>query len=317
MKENGTIIILFIFMVLINASPISAQIREIPLWKTIPGAIPASDYKEELRVDEHGNPTGISKVTEPTLKIFLADNKNIKNAAVIICPGGGYAHLSNEKEGDNVAVWLNSIGVSAFVLKYRLPSDMIMEDKTVGPLQDAQEAMRIVRRHADEWNLDATKIGVLGFSAGGHLASTLSTHYNDTVYKTNDNISSRPDFSILIYPVISMDETTTHKVSKENLLGEKPSNELIAKFSNEKQVDSNTPTTFLVHATDDKSVVVENSITYYLALKRHNVPAEMHVYETGGHGFSLGDDGTNQNWPLACEKWMISKKLITTDLVKK
>ena len=317
MKENGTIIILFIFMVLINASPISAQIREIPLWKTIPGAIPASDYKEELRVDEHGNPTGISKVTEPTLKIFLADNKNIKNAAVIICPGGGYAHLSNEKEGDNVAVWLNSIGVSAFVLKYRLPSDMIMEDKTVGPLQDAQEAMRIVRRHADEWNLDATKIGVLGFSAGGHLASTLSTHYNDTVYKTNDNISSRPDFSILIYPVISMDETTTHKVSKENLLGEKPSNELIAKFSNEKQVDSNTPTTFLVHATDDKSVVVENSFTYYLALKRHNVPAEMHVYETGGHGFSLGDDGTNQNWPLACEKWMISKKLITTDLVKK
>ncbi|UFH46966.1 alpha/beta hydrolase [Flavobacterium galactosidilyticum] len=304
-------------MVLINASPISAQIRAVPLWETIPGAIPAIDHEEESRVDEQGNRTGIMKVTEPTLKIFLVDNKNTKNAAVIICPGGGYALLSNEKEGDKVAVWLNSIGVSAFVLKYRLPSDMIMEDKTVGPLQDAQEAMRIVRRHADEWNLDATKIGVLGFSAGGHLASTLSTHYNDTVYKTNDNISSRPDFSILIYPVISMDETTTHKVSKENLLGEKPSNELIAKFSNEKQVDSNTPTTFLVHATDDKSVVVENSITYYLALKRHNVPAEMHLYETGGHGFSLGDDGTNQNWPLACEKWMISKKLITTDLVKK
>ena len=304
-------------MVLDNTNPIFAQIREIPLWETIPGAIPAIDHEEESRVDEQGNRTGIMKVTEPTLKIFLVDNKNTKNAAVIICPGGGYALLSNEKEGDKVAVWLNSIGVSAFVLKYRLPSDMIMEDKTVGPLQDAQEAMRIVRRHADEWNLDATKIGVLGFSAGGHLASTLSTHYNDTVYKTNDNISSRPDFSILIYPVISMDETTTHKVSKENLLGEKPSNELIAKFSNEKQVDSNTPTTFLVHATDDKSVVVENSITYYLALKRNNVPAEMHLYETGGHGFSLGDDGTNQNWPLACEKWMISKKLITTDLVKK
>ena len=317
MKENGTIIILFIFMVLINTSPISAQIRAVPLWETIPGAITASDYKEELRVDEHGNPTGIRKVTEPTLKIFLADNKNIKNAAVIICPGGGYAHLSNEKEGDKVAVWLNSIGVSAFVLKYRLPSDIIMKDKAVGPLQDAQEAIRTVRKHADEWNVDAGKIGVLGFSAGGHLASTLSTHYKDKVYKTNETISARPDFSILIYPVISMDDKITHKGSKENLLGKNPSDELVARFSNEKQVDSSTPTTFLVHATDDKSVVVENSINYYLALKRHNVPTEMHLYETGGHGFGLGYNGTKQNWPLACEKWMIAKKIITTDLVKK
>ena len=317
MKENSTVLILLIFMLLANTNPVFSQIREIPLWEIVPGAISAMDYKEEPRLDERGNQTGILKVTEPTLKIFLADNKNTKNAAVIICPGGGYALLSNDSEGDKVAVWLNSIGVSAFVLKYRLPSDVIMKDKTIGPLQDAQEAIRKVRRNAEKWNLDASKIGILGFSAGGHLASTLATHYNDTLYKTTENISARPDFSILIYPVISMDDKITHKGSKENLLGKNPSDELIARFSNEKQVDSNTPTTFLVHATDDKSVVVENSINYYLALKRNNVPAEMHIYETGGHGFGLGEGGTNKNWPLACEKWMISKKFITTDLVKK
>lgn len=317
MKKNTTIPIFLIFMSLVSTHPIFSQIHEIPLWETIPDAIPAIDYKEEPRLDNMGTMNGITKVIEPTLKIFLADNKSSKNAALIICPGGGYALLSNDMEGDKVATWLNSIGITAFVLKYRLPSDLIMKDKSIGPLQDAQEAIRTLRRRAKEWNLDPAKIGVIGFSAGGHLASTLATHYNDKIYESKDTVSARPDFSILIYPVISMDDKITHRGSKENLLGKKPSNELVAKFSNEKQVDSNTPTTFLVHATDDKSVVVENSINYYLALKSHNVPVEMHLYETGGHGFGLGVNGTNKNWSLDCEKWMITKNLITTTVVKK
>lgn len=287
-----------------------SQNKEIPLWDKIPGAIEAADYKQEPRLDDKGNITGIRKVTEPTLKVFLADNKNSKNAAVIICPGGAYSLLSHDKEGDKVAEWFKSIGISAFVLKYRLPSDVIMKDKTVGPLQDAQEAIRTLRRRAEEWNLDPAKIGVIGFSAGGHLASTLSTHYNDKVYESKYNVSARPDFSILIYPVISMDDVITHKGSKENLLGKNVSSEMMAKYSNEKQVTTETPKTFLVHATDDKAVPVENSINYYLALKQHQVPVEMHIYENGGHGFGLGVQGTNKNWPKACEKWLISHGFI-------
>jgi acetyl esterase/lipase len=289
---------------------IFSQTKEIPLWDKIPGAIESADYKQEPRLDDKGNITGIRKVTEPTLKIFLADNKMAKNAAVIICPGGAYALLSQDKEGDKVAAWFKSIGISAFVLKYRLPSDVIMKDKTVGPLQDAQEVIRTLRRHAEEWNLDPAKIGVIGFSAGGHLASTLSTHYNDKVYDSKDNISARPDFSILLYPVISMEDAITHKGSKENLLGKNPSSEMIEKYSNEKQVTAETPKTFLAHATDDKAVPVENSINYYLALKQHQVPVEMHIYENGGHGFGLGVQGTNKNWPKACEKWLISNGFI-------
>ncbi|WP_281228628.1 alpha/beta hydrolase fold domain-containing protein [Flavobacterium aquiphilum] len=287
-----------------------SQSKEIKLWDNIPGAITAEGYKEEPRIDAQGNITGIKKVTEPTLKIFLAENKGAKNAAVVICPGGGYALLSHEKEGDKVAKWLQSVGVSAFVLKYRLPSDAIMKDRTIGPLQDAQEAIRTLRRNADEWNLDISRIGIMGFSAGGHLASTLSTHYNDKVYESKDNTSARPDFSILIYPVISMEDGITHSGSKENLIGKNASSELVAKYSNEKQVNENTPKTFLVHATDDKAVPVENSINYYLALKQNKVPAEMHLYENGGHGFGLGVAGTNKNWPNACEKWLAANGLI-------
>jgi acetyl esterase/lipase len=306
MKKSNNIKLVVAFLTLGMSFPAFSQNKEIPLWDKIPGAIEAADYKQEPRLDDKGNITGIRKVTEPTLKVFLAANKNSKNAAVIICPGGAYALLSHDKEGDKVAEWFKSIGISAFVLKYRLPSDVIMKDKTVGPLQDAQEAIRTLRRRAQEWNLDPAKIGVIGFSAGGHLASTLSTHYNDKVYDSKDNISARPDFSILIYPVISMDDAITHKGSKENLLGKNASSEMVSNYSNEKQVTAETPKTFLVHATDDKAVPVENSINYYLALKQHQVPVEMHIYENGGHGFGLGVQGTNKNWSKACEKWLIS-----------
>lgn len=288
----------------------SQESAAFPLWNQIPGAIKNDAYKEEPRLDAQGIRTGIRKVTEPTLMPFLVENNSGKNAAVIICPGGGYSVLSIDKEGINIAKWFNSIGVSAFVLKYRLPSDAIMTDKTVGPLQDAQEAIRTLRRNAVKWNLDPAKIGIMGFSAGGHLASTASTHYLDKIYDSKEDISARPDFSMLIYPVISMEEGITHNGSKESLLGKTASAELIAKYSNEKEVNENTPPTFLVHATDDHAVPVENSINYYLALKKNKVAAEMHLYQNGGHGFGLGTKGTHTDWPATCKKWLTANKIL-------
>ena len=300
----------YFFITFFVLSMLNAQ-ESVSIWtKAIPNSIYNEDYKETFRLDDAGKATGIKNVTEPTLKIFLADNKNTNNTAVVICPGGGYGHLSYVKEGDNVAEWLNSFGISAFVLKYRLPSAIIMNDKTIGPLQDAQEAMRLLRRNAEKWHLDPTKIGIIGFSAGGHLAATVSTHYNEKVYES-DTTSARPDFSMLIYPVISMEDGITHQGSKENLLGKNASHDLMIKYSNEKQVDKNTPPTFLVHATDDGSVPVENSINYYLALKKNKIPVEMHIYENGGHGFGLGTHGTHTNWPKAAENWLIANKFVS------
>ncbi|REG96316.1 prolyl oligopeptidase family protein [Flavobacterium aquicola] len=281
------------------------------LWTQIPGSIKNDSYKEEPRLDSQGNRTGILKVIKPTLMPFLVPNTSDKNAAVVICPGGGYGVLAIDKEGINIAKWFNSIGISAFVLKYRLPSDDIMTDKTVGPLQDAQEAIRTLRRNASKWNLDSNKIGIMGFSAGGHLASTASTHYLDKVYDSKDDVSARPDFSLLIYPVISMEDGITHNGSKENLLGKNASADLIAKYSNEKRVNENTPPAFLIHATDDQAVPVENSINYYLALKKNKVASEMHLYQNGGHGFGLGVQGTNTDWPAACKSWLIANKIIS------
>ena len=287
MKNCNSFKIVLILLFLGHSLPIFSQNQEIPLWDKIPGAIKAADYLEEITKTEDGEIKGVSKVSQPTLTVFLADQSLSNGTAVIICPGGGYLHLAINKEGYKIAKWFNSFGISAFVLKYRMPSNLTMKDKTIGPLQDAQEAVRMVRRNAIKWHLDPTKIGIMGFSAGGHLAATVSTLYNDKVYESKDNVSARPDFSILIYPVISMENGITHKGSQENLLGKNANTELIAKYSNEKQVDANTPKTFLVHATDDKAVPVENSINYYLALKNQKVPVEMHIYENGGHGFGI------------------------------
>jgi acetyl esterase/lipase len=317
MKKNSWTKIVLILLFLGIGIPVFSQNQEIPLWKQIPGAILAVDYKEETVYDKDGVINGLSKVFQPTLTIFLADSKTANGTSVIICPGGGYSHLAINKEGYKIAKWFNSLGISAFVLKYRMPSDITMKDKSIGPLQDAQEALRIVRRNAEKWKLDPNKIGIMGFSAGGHLAATLSTQFAEKVYTPIDNTSARPDFSILIYPVISMQDGITHNGSKENLLGKNASAEMINNYSNEKKVDSFTPKTFLAHATDDKVVPVENSINYYLALKQHNIPVEMHVYENGGHGFGLGVQETNINWPKACEKWLISNGFILSNLATK
>ncbi len=181
-----------------------------------------------------------------------------------------------------------------------------MKEKSVGPLQDAQEAMRIARRNAEKWKIDLNKIGIMGFSAGSHLAATLSTHNNDKLYETNDSISAYPNFSILIYPVISMKNEIAHKGSRDHLLGTDPTVSLIEKFSNELWVNAKSPPTLLVLASDDNSVSVENSINYYQALKRNNVPAELHLFEKGGHCFGLGVNETSKYWTEICEKWLRS-----------
>lgn len=302
---------LFVSIVSLMGLYSNGQINTIPIWpKSVPGSISNSEYTEkEVVKDDQLQST--SQVTIPALSIYFPKKEIANGTAIVIFPGGGYSHLAMYKEGKKVAEWLNSLGITAFVVKYRLPSDLIMKNKTIGPLQDAQEAIRILRRNAKEWNIHPTKIGILGFSAGGHLASTLATHYQDKVYNYEE-ISARPDFSILIYPVISMTQGITHTGSKVSLLGNNASQELIDKYSNEKQVNANTPKTFVVHASDDKVVPVANSINYYLNLLQHNVPVEMHIYEKGGHGFGLGTTGTHTEWTKDCEKWLLENNYIYT-----
>lgn len=287
-----------------------SQNKEIPLWDKVPDEIISKEYSEKIVTDKNGIAQDARKVTQPTLTAYFADRQKSNGTAIIICPGGGYGMLAINKEGFKVAEWLNGLGITAFVLKYRLPSDLIMKNKTVGPLQDAQQAMRLVRRNALQWKLNPNKIGIMGFSAGGHLASTLSTHYNDKVYVPVDTTSAKPNFSILIYPVISMQEGITHQGSKDNLLGQNADTQRADYYSNEKQVNAATPKAFLVHATDDKAVPVENSINYYLALKKEKVAAEMHLYENAGHGFGLGMKGTSASWPQTCEKWLAANNLM-------
>jgi len=286
------------------------QFKEIRIWqKEIPGAIINSKIKQS--VDSADNWVKMKNVTDPVLDMYSAPDKLANGTAIIICPGGGYGALAILHEGSDVASWFNSLGITAFVLKYRLPNDAIMKNKSIGPMQDGQEAIRIVRRHAKEWNINPQKIGILGFSAGGHLASTLSTHFNEKVYESKDAISARPDFSILIYPVISMESKITNGWSRDNLLGTNPSKELIEYFSNELHVSKQTPPSFIVHSMDDQAVPVLNSIQYALACKKFKIPCELHIYETGGHGYGLGrSNGTESSWPDDCKKWLKAHGLL-------
>ncbi|HEX5170904.1 MAG TPA: alpha/beta hydrolase [Cyclobacteriaceae bacterium] len=269
----------------------------------IPGAKSNSDYQEVTRMDS-GKPR-IARVKDPEIQVYLPAKEKANGTAVVICPGGGYGVLAIDHEGWDIAKWFNEMGIAGIILKYRLPSDEIMEDKTIGPLQDVQEAIRIVRRKAAEWKIDPHKIGVMGFSAGGHLAGTASTMYSEKVYEPVDATSARPDFSILMYGVLSMQEDITHKGSLQNLLGKSPSKELMDKFSNELNINSETPPAFLVHSMDDKTVPVENSVRYFQMLKKSSVPAELHIYEKGGHGYGLAiNGGTESQWPMACKAWL-------------
>ncbi len=300
--------ILFLFIAIslaITVSNAQPVIKTLKVWPdSIPGAITDTSYHEQTKL-EGTKIVSYSQVSNPTLTVYLPPVGKANGTAVIICPGGGYSHLAFDHEGYKIADWYVKQGVTAIILKYRLPSDRIMKDKTIGPLQDAQEAIRIVRRHAAEWKINPNKVGIMGFSAGGHLASTASTHFNDKVYTPKDTVSARPDFSVLIYPVISMDQFITHAGTRKNLLGDKPSNELLNKFSNEIQISKQTPPAFIVHSSDDKAVHVKNSLNYYEFLTRFGVPAELHIYKSGGHGYGLGKNKTSEStWPEALKAWM-------------
>lgn len=248
---------------------------------------------------------------EPAITAYLPPADKATGAAVIVCPGGGYAGLAIGYEGHDVAKWFNSFGVAGFVLEYR--------HRGTGhghpvPMQDGQRAIRLVRSRADEWGIDPAKIGVLGFSAGGHLASTLGTHFDKGNAGTTDRVdreSSRPDFLILCYPVISMTAETMHRGSRDNLLGKDASEELARSMSNELQVTSDTPPTFIFQTDEDKVVPAENAVAFYLALRKAGVPAEMHIYQNGPHGVGLGQKvPATSSWPERCREWMQVRGLL-------
>lgn len=279
--------------------------REMPLYGTgpIPNSRPAANAE---KVDSSGHPIrySYSKVSHPTLTVWLPPAGKRTGTAVIVCPGGGYTHLAMTHEGSEVAAWLNGLGIAAFVLKYRLPSDVTMADKTIGPLQDAQRAVQLVRQRAGEWGVIPEKVGILGFSAGGHLASTAGTHFMKPVISNPGGISLRPDFMVLLYPVISFDDSIGHRGSRDNLIGKQPPAALVKEYSNELQVTDQTPPAFLVHAEDDNTVPVVNSLYFYEALLRHHVPAELHVYPQGGHGFGMYNATTRDQWPDRLRNWL-------------
>jgi pectinesterase len=272
----------------------------INLYTIVPNNKPVADIETSITRD---NVTRISKISNPTLTIFRPQKPNGK--AVIICPGGGYAILAFDKEGTRVAEEFTKWGVTAFVLKNRLPDDSINIDKSLAPLQDAQQAIRYVRNNAATYGIDKNKIGIMGFSAGGHLASTAATHFNYKADVNNtDTTSVRPDFVILIYPVISFDSIITHKGSRNNLIGANASKETTDFFSNDLQVTAGAPPSFLVHAGDDAAVPVENSLRYYQACIKNKVPAELHLYPKGGHGFGMYIKTTDDNWMERLRNWL-------------
>lgn len=284
----------------------------LPLW---PDGVPNQNPSREVENKMYQDILRISNVQNPTLEVFLPAKKTATGQAVVICPGGGYSILAYDWEGIDIAKWYNAQGIAAVVLKYRLPKSITLIKPEIAPLQDAQRAIRLVRHNAKKWNVDPTQIGVMGFSAGGHLASTLGTHFaEDVLGDSKDSINSlsaRPDFMVLIYPVITFDKKHYHRGSKNNLIGENASQELIDHYSNDLQVSSDTPTTFLLHTTDDKVVPVVNSLLFYQALKRNGVAVEMHIYPEGGHGFGLGiGRGHLQQWPDRLKQWLNHIKIV-------
>ncbi len=287
--------------------PLSAQEFKIPIW---PSGVPnqLASAPEEQR--EPRDIMWITNVTTPDIEVYLPTERSATGQAVLICPGGGYQGLAYNWEGTDIARWLNSKGIAGIVLKYRLPSEEAQPKPYLAPLQDAKQAIRTVRANATDWNINPEKIGVMGFSAGGHLASTLGTLYHhpeSDISNELSNISARPDFLVLIYPVISFMDDIGHQGSRNNLIGENPSTEMIQAFSNELNVTEDTPPTFLLHSRDDKSVPVLNSVRFYQSLNKHQVPVEMHLYPHGGHGYALGlDQGHLKLWPELLAQWLSS-----------
>ena len=280
-----------------------------PLYKTIPNNIPSKNQEAE------SSSTGIlivEKVSIPSYQYFRVANDNQKRPCVIICPGGSYAILAAGHEGTDVAKYFNSIGVNAIVLKYRIPNDANQIDKSIAPLQDAQQAILLARINADTWGIDKNKIGIMGFSAGGHLASSLATHYNDIKIENPAKISLRPDFQILIYPVISFGPEG-HEGSRINLIGnanDEKTKKAIDYFSSEKQITKDAPPAFLVHSKDDDAVPVANATHYYDNLIAYKVPAELYLYEKGAHGYGMRNPTSEIVWTSVMKKWMQKNNII-------
>ena len=289
-----------VFMLaLVSQSLFAQEQKPILLY---PNGVPNSKKAPAAYVEKREG-YSVSLVTEPTITPYFPEKGKATGTAIIIFPGGSYINLTMTYEGEDVARAFNKIGVTAFVVKYRLPSDEIMEDKTIGPLQDAERAIQIVRQRASEWGVNPSKVGIIGFSAGGHLASTLDTHFDKVVIENKANISLRPDFAMLIYPVITFGPMA-HVGSRENLIGKTPSQELLDLYSNEKQVTANTPPTFLIHAEDDDVVPVQNSLLFYDALVKNKVKSEMHLFQAGSHGFGLNNPKSKDKWFDWAANWL-------------
>ncbi|WP_114748101.1 alpha/beta hydrolase [Pleomorphovibrio marinus] len=301
----------FLFFVLMGLSMTTiAQEQPIrmPLYE---GEIPyakTSEMKEEVDKNEI---VVVRNVVDPMVEVFLPARRSSTGHAVVICPGGGYGVLAYDWEGLDMAKWLNSHGIAGIVLKYRLPSGISQTEPHLVPLSDAKEAIKLVRENADAWGIAKDKIGVMGFSAGGHLASSLATHFDDKEIGALDSragVSTRPDFVLLGYPVISFDPSFTHSGSRNNLLQETKEAKWVDYFSNEKHVTESTPPTFLFHSQDDAGVPVAHSLRFYEALTEAGVLAEMHLYPKGGHGYalSINKEGTQKGWMESCIKWIKS-----------
>ena len=310
---------LLISVLLLTSLGPTAFAEEIPLWPegaeplspSAAGAEQPGPERIEGRDSEGPANRWIVGTTRPTLTAHSPPAAKRSGAAGVVCPGGGYAGMAFDKEGENICQWLARRGVTAFTLKYRHGGGAHQHPV---PLSDVERAVRWVRGHADEYGINAERIGVMGFSAGGHLASTIGTHFQPGDPQADDPVerhSSRPDFLVLVYPVISMDEAITHAGSRENLLGKSPEAELVVDLSNDLQVTGATPPTFLVHASDDQVVPVEHSWRFYRAVTAHGIPAELHVYEQGGHGFGmLQRDLPVDHWPAAFEAWLKSRGFV-------
>ena len=300
------------FMVFLGIISLSDSLKGqeiIPLYDgIIPNSKPSTDREVSAR-----NKDGLMitrYVSKPTLIWYKPAKISGMHSAVIICPGGGYGALASSSEGSDVAQALSKLGIFAFVLKYRLPDDLIMVDKSIGPLQDAQRSIQLLRENAKEWKIDPAKIGIMGFSAGGHLAASLSTNFSQSLISNPLKTSLRPDFSVLIYPVISFTDSLANKGSRDNLIGINPSEETKRKFSNELQVSPRTPHAFLVHASNDSPVPVANSIVYYQSLLKLKIYSTLILYPGGNHGFGMNNKTTSSRWMDHLKSWFIDNKYL-------
>lgn len=274
----------------------------LPLYEdSIPNSISTPD--EEQSEISNGILI-ISKISRPTLTVYLPPKEKATGTAVVICPGGGYWINASGHEGADVAKQFVEMGVAAILLKYRIPNDATMINREIGPLQDAQQAIKTTRDSAAAWGINPGRIGIMGFSAGGHLASTAGTHFTKSYIPNTSNTSLRPDFMLLIYPVISFQPSIRHSGSMEQLIGKTPTAAKMKEYSNELQVTAQTPPTFLVHSSDDDVVNPLNSLEFYKALLSKKVPAALHIYQAGGHGFGLVMKNNDDLWMERCRNWM-------------